>query len=437
MSYKLPSAGSYGGRFGQTYYSRGNYNRFINNPKFVKETLDHLRLLLKRYNLGVRINDSIIGATKEYIGRLPPDAYSGKTDMFAKTKIANHMLSVIQNSRKRGHMIHDEDYDVDTKEMMKDMINETSETSQVKSTRERGLEPSKGKPISTPVLLTGILNRRSAYGVKQLVDEKSLYRTETIVLDTRHRELNLSSQSGIRKFRWSILNHTQIKQEGSAHYVGIMRDIVSVKVLPIRIPTPSNGSAVNDRERLTLYFDEFSSQAFLNSNEFRKYQFIFKPVADGSYLELDPDNFNCGLYEFTPPITRLDKLTFSFGNPVRPVVFDIDRSLCTFATGSPTTITTSVPHNLTTGDIVIFEDFSTASPTADESVINEFNDPDGLVATVLTGTTFTVPIDTSSLAGAIDPATITCFFDSKRFSVQLIFTYVQPKEDTLGSSTFL
>lgn len=348
------------------------------------------------------------------------------SDKYIVKKIADKWLSEKVKRESEGC----EPKVIDVHEMLRGEIGTTAESSTVSrpTFNQRTVQRSRTIPPQKVDILN-ILGLNSRHSILKLFNPRALISYNYVYLDSRIR--NIGATDGVQntnklvKFQWDEDNTGNI-EPGKFSYLGDIRDIIEIKVYPFRIPFPSDGSGDTGNRSITIFFEEFSNQMFIGRR--RRFHIVTEVSIDGTWIYLDPYNSNNGIFKFDTPITVLNKLTVSFGNPNNPINFDKDRLLVTFTTGLPTLVTTSENHNLTTGDRVSFTDFTTLDPTGDASVIALMNDADGLVITVTGVTTFTVDIDTSTTTP--DPTLqIICIFDSKTFQIPLQFTFIRAEEN--------
>jgi len=170
---------------------------------------------------------------------------------------------------------------------------------------------------------------------------------------------------------------------------------------------------------------EFLPQGYV-AHENRRFQFIFKSVIDSQWINCHTQNYNDGCYMFQKPLTRLDRMTVTFGNPLTPIQFDPDRSNYTITYGAVTLITTSQNHNCQTGDKVYFSDFTTITPAADSDTILKINSLEGLYMTFIALDQFTIPINTLGLAPPPAGVNMTVYFGAKRVYIPMELTYIIP-----------
>ncbi len=276
--------------------------------------------------------------------------------------------------------------------------------------------------IAGSVDVAQILGQKSLYDIASSLNPEALEMKAYIQLDSRWRSLNTD---GTTNLRWAFVNSVNISQ-GTTNSIAKISNITKLKVYPFRIPYTS--SADVDYSSITLAFSEFGNEAFIGQ-ENRNFQFIFDISLQGMWIYLSP--LNQGEYEFTRPINQLDTLTATFGSPLEPVTFDVDRLKAypqTSGVPGPVQFNFTQVHNLSTGQRVYFTNFTTASPAADNTLINVMNASTGVVIVVTSTTSFTVAtVDYGNLVGAVDTNTIDCYFGSKRMFIPLEITYQAPK----------
>ena len=201
-----------------------------------------------------------------------------------------------------------------------------------------------------------------------------------------------------------------------------MKNIFEFKILPFRIPYPSDGSADNDFKTITIFFEEFTNQSFLGRNN-SHFHIISKIQINGDWIDIDTNNSNDGIFRFENPITSLNNLTVSFRSPINIINFDVDRLKCTFTYSNPTIITFSQNHNLISGNTITIKDFNTLDTNVNINVINLINNINGLIVTLISVTELSIPVDTTSIVSPIPDLSITCIFDSKTFQIPIQISY--------------
>lgn len=273
------------------------------------------------------------------------------------------------------------------------------------------------------IKIDSILTAKNKYSILNLLNPNALRSNNYIYLDSRQRDL--ATTNGINRFVWNEDNTGNITQ-GNFTYLGVVRDVVQIKVMPFRIPYPSDGSADNGFKSITLLFEEFQNQSYHARNA-RRFHILFQVVLDGDFIFLNPYQINDGEFKFDQPITTINQLTLSFGNPTNIINFDVDRLFCTFTYGAITILSFTQDHNLINGNIISLVDFTTADPSGDAPVIAEMNAEVGHEVTIINATSFSITVDTTTITPIAD-LTIICVFISKTFQIPIQFTFIRPDE---------
>jgi hypothetical protein len=293
---------------------------------------------------------------------------------------------------------------VDTHEILKRHIGKTSEVEYLPTFEHEGHteedeERELNKVPITKVEIGSIFGLSDIRDVVGKLSEPTSIKHAYFMLDTKYRTLE---NDGTTYFRWNHINSVT-RGQGTINMLGSVRDIISIRTYPLRIPNVA--TAVTPYERISVFIEEFIAQSYI-AHENRNFHFIGGSEVNGNWVDICPDDYNQGCYNFDKPITHIDTITVSFASPLEPVIFDKDRLHTTVISyASPTVLQTSENHNLLLGDIVYIDDFNTSSVN-DSNISGIFNRQSGHSVTILTPNTFSIPIDTSSfnivLTGSIN-----------------------------------
>ena len=280
------------------------------------------------------------------------------------------------------------------------------------------------KTVTTVGSVNGILGKTDEVSVQQMFNPQAAYRKNYILLDSRYRD---TSQDGVgisfSSLKWNFLANTTTASNGGVNSVGDVQNIVSFGTGDIRLPYQNN-VLVNAYRRVSLLVNEWSGQAYIGQ-EGRKFHLMFKAAIDGNMIDCNALSDGRTKFEFAKPITQLDTLTLSFGCPLEPVLFDMDRMLMAITYSDTMTLTSQLPHRLQTGDQVYITGFTTNDPTTDVTTINKVNDPSGYNCNVLDPNTIEISdVDTSVVTAPIIPLNVLVFFGSKRIFVPIEITYI-------------
>lgn len=268
-----------------------------------------------------------------------------------------------------------------------------------------------------------ILGKGDDTSFQRLVNPEAANRKNYIMLDTRHR---LTDTDGTQEQAWNFLSGSTVNAEGVVNSLGNVKNVVSVQVFPIKIPFKSSIVA-NAYGRVSMLVKEWQNQAFVGQ-EGRNFHFMFSATVNGNMIDLVPlADPTVGIFEFAKPITSIDKLTVTWGSPLEPITFDLDRMNVTIGYTNPATFTTGVPHNLLSGDQVYFQTFTTNNPGADNAIIAQTNQVAGFNVVVTSTTSFQIlELDYTAIPAPnrINPLVIQSYFGSKRIMIPLCLKYV-------------
>lgn len=369
-------------------YKPSNYNRVINNPRFLSHVADRISTILKR---AVTINEKLY--VKNFVSKLNPAIFKGKDLPEISYTLSNTIAGKIKtHSCEEKH--------VDMREYSRREIGISGESDALKFETPSGETPSYNQisiSTGTSVNVTSVMGATSEHGIQKLINPLALHKRNYFVLDSRYRTLD---NDGTKYLAWNHVNNVT-KAQGTVNTIGVLRDIVEMKVYPIRLPY--NQTAENDFKRVTMLVEEFSAQSFIG-HENRRFHFVFDVEVEGDWIRLNPYYHNNGVFRFNKPITQFDTVRITFGSPLNSIVLDTDRLNASNTYVSTAVLTTVVNHKLSSGNSIVIEDFNTNSPVNDAVVIALMNTTH--IITKTGATTFTIPVDTSSivtvLTGSID-----------------------------------
>ncbi len=366
-----------------------DYTQYVSpNESWNMKTVDIMREVcgIAHQDIGRRLTKSELELIKRNVQKTSPRGFQ------SQKKYIEHLVKT--SVREISRIQLDDGVQYDIHEMQKTLM------------REDESQQGAGNPINQVlntfnprIDISGFLGVKTMRDISAIVAPQTAIKQALIVLDTRYRS---TDTDGTSLFRWSLSSSIQTTT-GSVNNINPIRNLVSILAYPIRIPYST--SADSYYSRISMNIVEFNSQAAI-MNENGYIHFMFRQRRDGNFIELDPSYFNDGRMEFATPINAINTLTIRFANPIQTISFKEDRSNATvFQYGSETIIRTNNIHNLNTGDLVIFSDFTTANSSGDYVVIGEINTNEGVnidVSNALPNpaTDFSIDIDTSSLFAA-------------------------------------
>jgi hypothetical protein len=425
----------------QNSYHDSNYNRKYNNNEFFTEIMDNVSIKLKR-PLEHSEQQQIIS----FIKNMDPSLLTPK---YKKKSITIMIETLVKefSSYKCGEPAY-----VDSQQILRKSIGISSESGTTHGIydiiKKIPAEPvemqilesdSVQPPPPKPSVITDIgklLGIGTADEAVRILNPKSQYKRNHILLDSRYRIVDEQAPVNISSFKWNYIQKSQSTAEGSVNVIGNVRDIIGLRIYPFRIPYTDN--ADNKYSRISLLIQELSAQTFI-AHENRKFHFMLNSAIDSGFINLDADVYN-GYFWFEKPITTLDTLTISFGNPLEQIIFERDRDFCSFdyfAIAPLTQVTTEKNHNLANGDRIYFDNFDVGfvNPIlVNQKALNDelktvINRDSGHLVDILTPTTFSIPVDSSLIQNPIANLRVRVFFGSKRIFVPMELIYINPAID--------
>jgi hypothetical protein len=422
----------------QNSYHDSNYNRKYNNNEFFTEIMDNVSIKLKR-PLEHSEQQQIIS----FIKNMDPSLLTPK---YKKKSITIMIETLVKefSSYKCGEPAY-----VDSQQILRKSIGISSESGTTHGIydiiKKIPAEPvemqilesdSVQPPPPKPSVITDIgklLGIGTADEAVRILNPKSQYKRNHILLDSRYRIVDEQAPVNISSFKWNYIQKSQSTAEGSVNVIGNVRDIIGLRIYPFRIPYTDN--ADNKYSRISLLIQELSAQTFI-AHENRKFHFMLNSAIDSGFINLDADVYN-GYFWFEKPITTLDTLTISFGNPLEQIIFERDRDFCSFdyfAIAPLTQVTTEKNHNLANGDRIYFDNFDVGfvNPIlVNQKALNDelktvINRDSGHLVDILTPTTFSIPVDSSLIQNPIANLRVRVFFGSKRIFVPMELIYINP-----------
>jgi hypothetical protein len=218
-----------------------------------------------------------------------------------------------------------------------------------------------------------------------------------IHLDSRNRDVAQYRDANYYKISFTT---SATSTRGVIYNMPSLHSITSIELLDGNIPNFARYAGNNYIEPyLMLNIEEFRGDMYSTVNTgidiFGKIYFDNSIHPDATYLNLIPNgSIKDFLSNKKTALTTLNGMTIKFLN--------YDGSLFDFSsyapqisgvstTGTPTTITTSISHNLQTGDRIYLQYFSTSNNDVFA------NRTEGHIATVTGATTFTIPVNITSV----------------------------------------
>jgi hypothetical protein len=426
-------------------YHSANYKRQFNTQTFYKNIASRVSVVLGRPLRQPEIHEVV-----SFIQKIDPEllapAYQSKTIPIMVNTLATEF-------QKYDCSQPDED---DSQQFIRDTIGLSSESgtahgiyddpsffTRTENTLSR-VETALSETFSgSSNKLTNLLGMNTASEAVRVLNPTAVHRKNYMLLDSRYRILSGSDVSGISQFSWNYILNSQADTQGSVNIIGNVRDIIAMRVYPFRIPYVD--TADNNYARISVFVEELGSQAFV-AHEDRKFHFMLRATNDTEFIELETNKFNDGYFYFEKPITTLNTLTVSFGSPLEPIIFPIDRSWCgiDYFSDAPATriytypssslSATATDYVLANGDRVYFSMFDVGDIDAllvEQTIINTgikdgINRSSGFEISNVSSTTFTIDFDSSNIQNPITDIRFKVYFGSKRIFMPVELTYIMP-----------
>ena len=276
-------------------------------------------------------------------------------------------------------------------------------------------------PTNTiPCEISSIFGTSDRRTLQYLFNPAVLYANAYFLLDRKY----VSQVYDNNRFQWNFNTSKRYSQQNTVTTMADVKNIVMVKCYPFRFPSTERIITFNNR--ISLFIEEFATQAFMANDHNRKFQFLFSITSVGNDYELQEANRQTSEYWFANgAIQEISSITISFGNPFRTLILDPDRLPATIsATNVQTLLTFTQPHNVADGTIITITSFTTDRPIDDSVEIELMNDEDGWEVITSTATTLTINVDISGLVGNIINNPYEIYFESKRFVIPMQLKYL-------------
>jgi len=255
------------------------------------------------------------------------------------------------------------------------------------------------------------------YKVKKTSDElppeqrkdEIWFRDSYLQFDTRFRDLTFTQIDNEGQWRWAVSNIPFIAIGDGVGVTFALEDIVEMEIEEFEIPL--DNLFPNYYGRVTLFIEELNTQSVMSSENTR-YHWDFKTSVNGNRMVLTPMRRK---FTFKDPIRFLTQTTLTFRWPYQLVPFNLERITAVATPGSnPVLWTTTLPHNINTNDPIYFTDVDTGNPVIN-SLVNSTN---GHQITKISSTSFTIPIDFTTVGAATSGVPI---FGQKRIIIPIRF----------------
>lgn len=307
----------------------------------------------------------------------------------------------INNSSSLGSIT-----EFDIHEMLKSIINFTDDVQELGTINVQdiiNLTESQYNPMSQLNNVSKFMGQQSLYKFISELSPQARLKKAYICLDSRYAQFS----TDFTKLTWSYLENADT-QSNSTNVVGVIRNIVSIRMYSIVI-----GTFASTMQRATILIEELKSQSFISPTSNRRFHFITLindltnpiPITErgasrfiatstpdfqtsGKVELLIGHKFNEGYYHFAQPITTLNTITLSIGDPYNLVpIQKFEYTDCTITTLTYSTTPGVSVINITLSDNHLFlvslvqryiysvfiSDFTTSNPASDAFLIGDLN----------------------------------------------------------------
>jgi hypothetical protein len=358
------------------YNPDSNYNKYFNNKQFVNLLLNTIAAKLKR-PISKNEGSYIIN----HLQNVNPTLFN-----MSKEKVFEVLVNDIVTKIITQPVAPDK---IDIHETLKGQIGLPSDDT---SSGSNSLGSQITAQFGNSVSIGSILGTTSLNDIKSLFGNNSQSKLANILMDTRWRTLDTD---GTTLIRWAFQGNASTAQ-GTTNSLFDIQNITSMRVKEIRMPYVA--SADNQYKRISMYIQDFASQSIV-AQENTNYHFMFHTQVDGRWINLTLPRDVDGIFRFRNPISSINNLNISFGSPLESIALDFDRmNLLVTSYGSVTTLTSTSPHNLQSGDLVYLSNFTTANPIYYVNIISQVNAKNGITQIqYVDDFNFNIPVDSSAL----------------------------------------
>jgi len=353
-----------------------------------------------------------------YITQQVNDLSNDVIKKYQKNEIVSNLVKIfIQDKKERNP----EPTFIDTHELLRREIGKMPETLNHNLAIET---PDDLK--NDPNNISTIFGTNKPLKLQSIFNPKELNSRAYLVLDRRYQS---GMGNNVTTFSWNIsILGNGISNPNVSGTNAPLKDVVAMRMYPFTFPNTQY--AITDNNRVSILIDELNNQSYAATDAARRFHFMFnalqtKPLVPNAQYILEEIGYEVPVFEFYRPIEELTTLTLSFGNPFNVLSLDPDTLPASIsASGIQTLLTFSQTPLLAIGDVIFITGFTTTNTAADAMQIEQINDVFGwAVVSIPTSTQVLVNVDLSGLTGVIINNPYKVYLDSKRFTIQLEFTF--------------
>jgi hypothetical protein len=266
--------------------------------------------------------------------------------------------------------------------------------------------------------------------LQQRLTPEANYKHAFVVLDSDSRDTSYD-QSG--KLSWSITPYKNFVS-GAVNTNTSLGNIVGMRMAMPRWEIIDVLQYMSDPiQRFTILIEELKSQAIIGPDGF-KFHFMVTTGPQSNidsasvyhYTDLSIHGFNQGYFWFRTPVSKIDRLTLSFGCPFVPFGMKVSSSTGTLVQRSnPMQINFDVSALLFVEPLVV-SGFTTGNPTVDAALIASINTtltPSAISRSLHGSGYIQFAIDTSAMTQLATAIQVTLTTSRYRMTFPLEFIY--------------
>ncbi len=248
----------------------------------------------------------------------------------------------------------------------------------------------------------------------------------SVYLDSRVRNTsNDYNKTTITDFGFTLVPRQTRAELGDGRIqVRVMpSQITYFKIGKIILPYDNNMRLRNYMSEMTLTFTALRSNGIIAREDTYHFTFTYQVnQTNNALIELTPTNEYC---KSNPPLRVIDDLSIRFNDPIYPVAFPIDRMQPAQINylSSDGRIIFDNPHKLDANDVIIVLGLTTNDDASNANILNQINDPKGLVVTIINANIVSTGIDFSQIVSADLNAKPWILFYSQTFRFPLEIGY--------------
>lgn len=237
-------------------------------------------------------------------------------------------------------------------------------------------------------------------------------RTITVDFDSRNRITNAN------QYQWMLNGAAQAGQRGNVIVNDLPQNLLFMRIFDMTLPYTANFGSYYGNIRLYIpelrgmavpvnqYLGQDNERNIVNNYHF---EFTMEGIV-GDRVLIKPVN---ATYIFRRPLLQLSTITFEWYNPFDLVQLAPDSGVFTANYGTPTLVFTGGnTSSLSTGSLV----YISGAVTTPTRIAREVNRDQGWICTVLSATSFSIPLDTTILAPSVQTGLYVYFGNQRIFA---------------------